>query len=57
MFKSAYKLSVLARGLPTDNYEDSDKAENLMNLCCNNLEQSECSAAFRCCSQHTTRKC
>jgi len=37
MFKSAYKLSVLARGLPEDNYEDSDKAENLMNLCCNNI--------------------
>eukprot|EP00088_Acartia_fossae_P055124 TRINITY_DN6400_c0_g1_i4.p1 TRINITY_DN6400_c0_g1~~TRINITY_DN6400_c0_g1_i4.p1 ORF type:complete len:325 (-),score=44.23 TRINITY_DN6400_c0_g1_i4:643-1617(-) len=37
MFKTAYKLSVLARGLPSDNYEDVDKAQNLMNLCCNNL--------------------
>jgi len=37
MFKTAYKLSVLARGLPTDNYGDTAKAQNLMNLCCNNL--------------------
>jgi len=37
LFKTAYKLSVLARGLPTDNYEDVDKAQDLMNLCCNNI--------------------
>jgi len=37
MFKIAYKLSVLARGIVEDNFADAKDAEELQNLCYNNL--------------------
>ncbi|XP_023329569.1 peptidyl-prolyl cis-trans isomerase FKBP62 [Eurytemora carolleeae] len=37
MFTQAYKLAVLARGIPEDNYAQSKEAEDLQNLCYNNL--------------------
>jgi len=37
MFKAAYKLSVLARGLEVDNYADVKEAVDLQILCYNNI--------------------
>jgi len=37
MFKNAYKLAVLARGLETDNYAEMNEARDLQVLCYNNL--------------------
>jgi len=37
MFKLAYKLSVLARGIVEDNFADTNEAVELQNLCYNNL--------------------